>query len=236
MKYTWKSTDNNRANHLGRQLQKTIRNMNTSKLETRYTYIAIMEKFVKYLGQEHKIERLSNIQDKHIKAFAEKEKKNKNSDKYIKNELSAIRFIHNCMEITKYELTDAVEFNKSLNLKKTLDGRIDRAWDEKELEKMKEIAYKNEKKEIADVLEGIRSTGTRINEICTLKYRDVKNALKTGVLDLKNTKGAIPRSIKLTDRAYEIFAKKFAEATPGKYVFTPNHYVERREIHKFKKQ
>jgi site-specific recombinase XerD len=235
MKYTWKKTNIASVDYLGRQLQKTVRNMNQNKLNTRYTYVSTMERFVKFLGQEYKMSNLSNIGDKHVKAFAENEKAKGNNHKYIKNELSAIRFVHNCMEVTRHSLSDATTFNKLLELDHTGDGRIDRAWEEKELEDMKEMSYKYEKSDIADVLEGIRTTGTRLDELCTLKYTDVKNALKTGYLNLTNTKGAIPRSIKLTDRAYEIFAKKYAEATPGKYVFTPNKYVDNHNIHKFKK-
>lgn len=236
MKYQWKKTGHGATDNLGKQLEKVVKRMNQNKFETRYRYINACERFIKYTAKEFKVRKLANIQDKHLITYVQYMKAKGNADKYIKTELSGIRFIHNSIDNTKYDLTYSLTINKDANLLTTTDGRADRAWTEKEYQGFKILAIEKNKEEIANVLEGIKNTGMRLDEIVTLKYQDVYNSLKTGNLILRNTKGGVPREVYLTKGARSIFSKCLSNKKPGEYVFTPNKYVKNREIHKFKKQ
>ncbi len=235
MKYTWKATGHGSTDNLGSQMQKIVRNMNENKFETRWTYIKAETRFINFVAKEFNLKKLANIQDKHVRAYVEHKRTEGCSDKYIKNELSGIRFFHNHTPGTKYELTDSVRFNKEVGLGSTPDGRADRAWTEREVIAIKDKAMELSRPEIANIIEGIRATGLRLDEACSLKRGEVEKALRTGELEARNTKGGVPRTIPLTDRAREIFSKQLREVERGGYVFTPQKYTDSRTIHDFEK-
>ena len=160
-----------------------------------------------------------------MESYARNLQENGRSDKYIKTELSAIRFFHNHIPATRHNLSDSRAFNHSIGLSSTPDGRADRAWTEKEIEGLKNIANDLGRTEISDVIEGMRSTGARIDEIVTLRDSDLRNSLNTGILHLENTKGGIPRDVPLTERAREL-TNQLQFTDRGQYVFTPKEYVE----------
>lgn len=235
MKFTWKNTGHGATDNLGKQMQKIVRTMNQNSFKTKYRYIQAEKRFIDFVAKEFKLKKLSNIKDKHLEKYANYMKENGKADKYIKNEFSGIRFFHNHTPATKYELTDSTIFNKRVHLNSTGDGKADRAWTEREVNGMKSIAIERERPEISNVIDGIRSTGMRIDEACSLKRIQIENALKTGKLHLVNTKGGLPRDIPLTDRARAIFEKQLKNTNRGEYVFTPRSYVENHKIHSFEK-
>ena len=234
MKYNWRPTGDGKVDNLGNQLAKIIRTMNQNKFETRERYIQTMQRFVHHTAKEFGLQKLSNIHDKHLESYARNLQENGRSDKYIKTELSAIRFFHNHIPATRHNLSDSRAFNHSIGLSSTPDGRADRAWTEKEIEGLKNIANDLGRTEISDVIEGMRSTGARIDEIVTLRDSDLRNSLNTGILHLENTKGGIPRDVPLTERARELFTNQLQFTDRGQYVFTPKEYVESHKIHNFK--
>ncbi len=236
MKYNFKRTGHGVTDNLGKQLQKVVRIMNQNKFATRYRYVSSAERFVKYLAREFRLKKFANFQDKHLEKYVIYLKSKELSDKYIKNELSGIRFIHNSMDNTKYELADPTVFNKSVGLSSTGDNRSDKAWSENELEAFKSMATKMGDQNLSDVFEGIRATGTRIDEICTLRYQDGRAALKNDYLLLTNTKGGKERKVQLNDRSRIILAEKVLMKKPGDYLFVPGEYVKAKEVHKYKKK
>lgn len=237
MKYTWKKTGHGATDNLGMQMQKIIRVMNENKFNTRRRAIAAEKRFISFIAKEFKLQKLTNIQDKHLERYVEFLKSRNKADKYIKNELSGIRFFHNHTTGTKYELADSTKFNKSVQLGSTPDGRADRAWEEKEIDAMKEKATNLNRLEVARVIEAVRATGMRIDEVCGIKWQNINNALKTGVLKIDGNlgKGGVPRDIPVTDRARSIFEKVIKNMERGRHVFTPQSYVKNNKIHLFEK-
>ena len=237
MKYTWKKTDDRATDNLGLQMQKIVRNMNENKFNTRWRYIAAQKRFISFTAKEFRLQKLSNVKDTHLEKYVASLKNQGNSDKYIKNELSAIRFFHNHTMGTKYELSDSTKFNKMVGLVSTPDGKIDRAWSEVEIQKMQEKAIQLNKGEIVTVIDTVRATGMRIDEVCNIKHHHINNALKNGFLRLEGgiTKGGVPRDIPLTLRAKSIFKTVIGNVERGSYVFTPKEYTSNHTIHKFEK-
>lgn len=237
MKYTWEKTGHGAKDNLGLQMQKIVRNMNENKFETRWRYIAAQKRFIGFVAKECKLQKLSNVQDKHLEKYVEYLKEQGRADKYIKNELSAIRFFHNQTPGTKYELCDSVKFNKSVGLGSTPDGRVDRAWTEREIQEFKDKAIGLNRPQVAIVFEAIRATGMRIDEVCNVRWQDINNALKTGTLSLDGslTKGSVPRDVPLTQRAKDIFQYALKNGDRGGYAFTPIDFVKDHKIHSFEK-
>lgn len=210
MKKKLKMTGHGVTDNLLRQQEKIIRSMNENRYETRYRYISAEERFIKFTAKDCKLQKLKNVKDKHLEKYIDHLKNEKGaSDKYIKTELSGIRFFHNHTPETKNRLEDSTVFNRRAGLGSTPDNKnIDRAWSEREVEEMKDKANSLNRKEIARVIEVVRATGSRINEIVTLRDSDLRRALKEDSLHLTNTKGGVPRDVPLTDKKRK-YLKKF---------------------------
>lgn len=236
MKYKWAKTDHKMTDNLGVQFQKIVRMMNQNQFTTRYRYIQGCQRFIGFVASEFKLQKLANIKDSHLEAYVTHLRDKELSSKYIKTELSAIRFLHNSMPITKFELMDSRRFNQTVGLTSTPDGRVDRAWQEDEFESCIKFLGEKANDELRDILIGVRYSGMRLDEICTLKDHQAKAALKKGYLELSNTKGGVPRQITLNNDLREVLVKRLSKNNRTEYLFTPSMYVNTRSIHKFEKK
>ena len=221
IRYKYKKTGIGAVDNLGAQLEKVFKGARQGSIETKYRYIAAAERFVKFVGIHFKLKKIQNIQDKHLEAFAVSLKSRQCSDKYIKNELAGIRYLHRQLPQARYSLKDSKTANKEMGLGSTPDGRADRAWTEDELSQMKNEAILRGHHDIAGILEAIRTTGMRLDEAASIRRSAVEDALRTGVLELKNTKGGRPRSVPLTERSKAILDKALKNSARGDYAFTP---------------
>lgn len=234
MKYEWENTGIGKVDHLGVQFAKVMRGCNQGSIKTRYRYAAAGKRFTIFVAQKFNLAKIQNIQDKHLEEYTNKMKDEGKSDKYIKTELSAIRYIQRQIPQAKYKLTDGLTHNKEMNLGSTPDGRADRAWSESEIKAMKDKAIELNRPEVANIIEVMRAMGIRLNEAATLKRDQTEKAMRTGQLYLTNTKGGRPRTIPLNERARELFQKVMPDVPRGAYVFTPVKYVVEHKIHDFK--
>lgn len=237
MRYNFKKTGHGLTDNLGFQLQKIVKSLNEKKFSTRYRYIAAEERFLKFVAQEFRLQKITNVKDKHLEAYVKHHKLKGSSDKYIKNELCSIRFFHNINPNTKNELKDSQKFNEKVGLSSTTNIKdVDRSWTPKELKKFLKKSNELNRPEIANVLLSMRLLGLRIDEAVTLQHHHIQDALKTGNLHLHRiTKGAVPRDIILTNDAKKHLETMLKDTSPGEYVYTPKQYVKNHEIHKFKK-
>jgi integrase len=227
---------NGKVRNLLIQLDKVSRCNNQNSIATGRRYDATMIRFSGHLGSNFNLQSLKNIQDKHLESYARELKERGLSDKYIKNELSAIRFYHTQMPDTRYKFTDSKEFNRDVaKLGSTPDGRADRAWTVREMTAMKDIAIKLDRSEIAKAMDAMSYTGGRLDEIATIKRHQVEAALRTGGLHMTNTKGGRPRTLPISDRLRDFLEKAIKDIDRGDYVFCPRDYVESHTIHKFEK-
>ena len=233
MHYKWHKCGNGKIDNLGVQLEKVLKGAHQGSIETRYRYAETGERFIRHIGEKYGIQRLQNIQDKHLESYARELIAKGRADKYIKTELSAIRYIHSQIPQTKFILADGRSFNSNIGLGKTPDGRCDRAWTEKEIQEAKILANKMGRSDVSRAIEVVRNTGMRLDEACTLRRNEVENALKTGTLHLTNTKGGRPRDVPLTTQAIDILKVVLEKAGRGEYVITPQEYAKGK-VHRYK--
>lgn len=231
MKYKWENIGGS-ADNLGRQFEKIVKGCNQGSIESRWRYTKGTERFIKFVGQQFKLQKIQNIQDKHLRSYVEHLQERGAADKYIKTELSAIRFFHRQIPQSKYELENSIKFNRGCGLGSTPDGRADRAWTEREIKEMKNIASQMGRTEISKVIEAARATGGRLDEVCSLKRHEAETALKKGTLTFSNTKGGYPRDITLTQRGRMCLENAIKGVARGEYVFTPSET----KIHRFEAQ
>jgi integrase len=183
------------------------------------------------------LQKIANIKDKHLKAYAADLKTRGNSDKTIKNKLSAIRNIHNLIPGAKYSLADARTINAELNLDSTPSiTNVDRSWSVLEFEALKGKATVLGRDEIAAAFDLMLHLGLRLDEAVTLRHHHIKDALKTGSLHIHRiTKGKVPRNIPLTEDARKVLVRISNTSKSGDYAITPKKYVKTHSIHTFKK-
>ncbi len=236
MKYTWKDTGNGIEDGLGRQLQKLARNMNENKITTRYRYLEAGSRFICFIGKEFRLQKLANVQDKHLLKYTEQLIKNGKSHKYIKNELSGIRYIHNQLPKVRYELLDGVKFNRKVGLNTTPDGRSDRAWTEHEFRAFCQKAYDTHNDEFVKIFRIVKNTGMRLDEVCTLRTCQVREAINNSVLKLYNTKGGKPREIQIDARCKKLLVDSYKTESRNDYMYVPKVYTSSHTIHKYEKK
>ena len=224
MKYTWTKTGIGKVDNLGAQMEKVFKGANQGALETRYRYADASKRFVTHVAQKFGLQRLQNIQDKHLESYVKELQARNCSDKYIKNELSAVRYMHAQVPQAKFELTNSVEFNRMVGLGSTPDGRCERAWTEREVSSMRAMCKEMDRQDLIKVIDVTRSTGTRLDEVCTLKRSEVEQALKTGRLHLTNTKGGRPRDVELNAQSREVLERSIRDVERGGYVVAPKEY------------
>ncbi|MFZ5985826.1 MAG: phage integrase N-terminal domain-containing protein [Bacillota bacterium] len=194
MNYKWSKTGIGSVDNLGAQAQKILRGSNRASIETRWRYSETIERFTKHIGKKFNTQKIQNIQDKHLESYVNELKDRGCADKYVKNELAAIRWFHNQIPNAKFELEDSRSFNRKMNFSSTGDGRADRAWTEREVEEMKQKAFGLGQKKIGQAIEGMRSMGLRLDELVTIRREQAEKALRDGKLYLIKTKGGRERS------------------------------------------
>ncbi len=232
MKYNFPKTGNQAVDDLGKQFEKIMRHCNQKSIKTRYRYAATGERFVRWVQPTFRLQKLANLADKHLIAYAKHLKSQGLSEKYIKNELSALRYIHSQTPHTRYELGESKKVNVMAGLGSTPNHKardLDQTITKEELDRFCSYAYERGRPELAKMAESSYATGCRIEEIATLRRNDIEKALRTGVLYLKNTKGGRPRSVHLSVQTKRMFKMVIHDVPRGAFVFIP----EGRSVHSY---
>jgi len=233
-RYKFPTTDKKLVDELGKQFEKIIQSANRGSLETRYRYAHAGARFVAWVQPTFKMQKLANLSDKHLVAYAKEMKNRGCSDKYIKNELSALRYIHSVTPNTRNRLSDSTKMNRAAGLGPTPNQKAsqrDKSWTHTEKEKMCYKAIQCGHPKIASTIQASYTTGMRLDEAASLRRNDAEKALRTGSLHLTNTKGGRPRDVQLSDRAKEVLSEAIQGISRGSYVFVP----ENTRVHEFKK-
>lgn len=224
MKYTWTKTGIGKIDNLGKQMEKVFRGANQGALETRYRYAEGSKRFISHVAQKYGLQRLQNVQDKHLESYVRELQARNCSDKYIKNELAAVRYMHSQIPQAKFELTESTAFNRAVGLGSTPDGRCDRGWTDREVSSMRSLCKEMDRSDLVKALDLTRSTGMRLDEVCTLKRNEVEQALKSGRLHLTNTKGGRPRDVELTGKSRDVLERAIKDVERGGYVVAPKEF------------
>lgn len=237
MQYKFPSTNTKATNDLGRQYEKVVRTWNRGSYATRYRYAKAGARFIKWVQPVYKMQKLQNLQDKHIIEYGKYLKSMGLSDKYIKNEVSALKYLHFTVPNTRYTLGDSQYINNQIGLNPTPNNKaidLNQSWSLSELKKFCEFAEARGEYRLSIMAMVTYYTGLRIEEVSTLRRHQIENAKRTGKLELENTKGGRPRTVPLNDEAMNLLVDTISKLQRGAYVFVPDntpvyefiHYVQ----------
>jgi len=162
---------------------------NQGSFQTKKTYREAFVRFLNFVSEQYKAQNIKNLGDKHLKAYISAQLDDEKSDNYVRKEASAIRFFLNLAGSTT-TLTNR-ELKISAREYYCLDGIS-----ELEYKKARALAAAQDKDYELEALAVLYHFGVRINELVNLRFREVRNALETGELELSHgTKGGRHRTI-----------------------------------------
>lgn len=191
------------------QFDKLFAHCKQNSYRTRYRYSEAFKRFLVFLTEVFRLERIANIAPKHIINYANHLSETGKSVAYIKTELSAIRFWHDQIPNSRYaKLPD----NKELGLCHRTFGGTDRTWSGREfnlyLAKSLELGHEN----YAAIFCLARYAALRLHECFRIDTHTAAKAVKTGTLTIKG-KGGLMREVPI-NLSIEIELKKMLAVTP----------------------
>lgn len=176
------------------QYKKLFRHLKVGSFKTRERYGKAFKRFMRFLANEYKLQKLANIAPKHIFAYVEYMQNKGLSASTIKTELAAIRFFHDSMPYTRFVLPT----NDELKLEKRNFGGVDKTWNGREYTLMLAAAMKTEHKDYLAILALARYAGLRLEECFRIDTNDAQNALESGKLFVKG-KGGLTRFVPINE-------------------------------------
>lgn len=207
-----------KANELKKQVNAIARHIRTNSFGTRRKYYFSMVKFTRFLADNFGIQKIANIQDKHIHAYVKEMNERNLAPSTIKNELAGIRFYHDHMANTRYEISD----NEAFDIESRDTIGSNKAWTDEEYEKIQSIKVTDNvyhtRNVVRDVTGLARSIGLRVEEALRLDTSNARNGLKEGTLRVKGKGGKI-RYVPLNDEARAILRSRLGTVELGQKLF-----------------
>ncbi len=213
------------------QAEKLRRHNRQGSYKTRERYFEAYKRFLRFLGEEYHLQKLSNISGKHLSAYISFMKDKGYSASTVKTDLSAIRFWQDKISDAKYVLPK----NKDFTLERRQFGKVDRTWSEAEFNKMISECWKTNHEDFEACIVLARYAGLRIHEALRIDTATARNALKSKVLTIKGKGGKI-RQVPINN-SIEIELRRFLLKTPrGQKLFVPENtesHIVKAELQNF---
>lgn len=190
------------------QFEKIFNHNRQGSYRTKYRYAEAFKRFLAYLADEFRLERIANISPKHVCGYVRLLQEKGLSPAYIKTELSAIRFFHDQIPNARHKLPD----NSDLSLQRRQFGQIDRTWSQREFNLFVAKALELGHEEYAAIFCLARYAALRLHECFRIDTQTAAKAVKTGIITVKG-KGGLVRDVPI-NLSIEIELKRMLTATP----------------------
>ncbi|WP_336078726.1 phage integrase N-terminal domain-containing protein [Paenibacillus sp. 203] len=204
------------------QVDKIFKHTKQGSYGTRARYKDSCHLFVRFCAERFKMKNIRNLHDKHVLAFVQERQKAGIGAKTIKNDLTALRYLHDQIQQPRYSLSD----NKSLKefygvkLEKTSQVNGNRAWTEDEYQGIVRIAKELQQENIADCLTLARTMGLRVTEAAAVSRAQAEYALRTGMYQVKGeAKNGKHREVRLSAAGKAIFERRLRYTERGNRLF-----------------
>lgn len=201
------------------QLDKLARHNRQGSYRTKERYYEAMKRFCRFLAEEYRLQKLSNISGKHLTAYILKLQTDGKSASTIKTDLAAIRFFHDKIANPKYRLPTNAEL--SVELERRRFGGADRTWSNREFNLFLITALNDNHEDYATIACLSYYAGLRIHECFCLDTAMAEQALRENALTIKG-KGGKVRTVPIND-TIRIELQKLLAVTPrGHKLFVPD--------------
>ncbi|KAA0940624.1 tyrosine-type recombinase/integrase [Sporosarcina sp. ANT_H38] len=213
------------------QMEKIYRHTRANSFGTRARYESSCRNFVGFLDEKFKMKNLRNLQDKHVVAYIQQRQTEGIAPKTLKNDLGAIRYMHDMISNVKHELSDnkGLKDTFSILLEKTPAVKGDRAWTEHEYNDMQKFVRERAEDDgrgtetaadVRDVMQLARTMGLRVTEAVAMSRSQVEQALRSGVYQVKNeAKNGKWRQVPLSAQGRQVMESRNKNVPRGDRMF-----------------
>ena len=213
------------------QAEKLYRHNRQGSYKTKERYFEAYKRFLRYVGDTYRLEKLANISGKHLSGYVECMQHKNYSASTIKTDLAAVRFWHDQIPNAKYELPSNNEFN----LERRKFSGVDRTWSNAEFNRMISECWKIRRDDYEACIVIARYAGLRLHEVMRIDTAIARAALKTGFIAIKG-KGGKTREVPINE-TIRIEFEKFLKITPaGHKLFVPKDkqtHIAKTELQNF---
>ena len=199
------------------QLDKLARHNRQGSYRTKDRYYEAMKRFCRFLADEYHLQKLSNINGKHLTSYVEYLQDTGKAASTIKTDLAAIRFFHDKMGDAKYRLPSNGEL--AVTLERRRFGEVDRTWSDIEFNKMVNTAFIEGHDDYCCAFYLARFAGLRIHEVFRLDTAAAERALhdkaitvkgkggkvRTGPIEDERISAGLRQVLKETERGHKLF-------------------------------
>ena len=198
------------------QADKLYRHNRQGSYKTKERYYEAFKRFLRFVAEEYKLEKLQNLSGKHMHSYFAHLKEKGLAASTIKTEASAIRFWHDQIPNAKHTLPS----NADLSLERRRYGDKDRAWSDSSYNQMLLECIGANRLDYAACMAIARHAGLRIHEVMRLDAATARKALKTGILTFRGKNG-LWRSVPINEHVRIALRDSLAHTKPGQKLFVP---------------
>ena len=192
------------------QLDKVARHNRQGSFRTKERYYEAMKRFYRFLADHYHLQKLANINGKHLTAYVLYMQEQEKSASTIKTDLAAIRFFHDKMERTKYRLPS--NDGLAVELERRRFGGLDRTWSNREFNRFLITCMTDGHEDYAAIACLTWYAGLRIHEYFRIDTAIAKQALRENAITIKG-KGGKVRAVPINE-SISIELKKLLTVTP----------------------
>jgi site-specific recombinase XerD len=213
------------------QMEKVYRHTRANSFGTRARYESSCRNFIGFIDEKFKMKNLRNLQDKHVVAYIQHRQLEGIASKTLKNDLGAIRYMHDMISDVKHELSDNKELKDafSIVLDKTPAVKGNRAWTEREYNDMQQFVPNvaagdgrgaETAADVRDITQLAKTMGLRVTEAVAMSRSQVEQALRTGVYQVKSeAKNGKWRQVPLSAQGRQVMTNRIQDLPRGDRLF-----------------
>ena len=216
-------------NTLIAQLDKVARHNRQGSFRTKERYYEAMKRFCRFLAAHFRLQKLANINAKHLTAYVIQMQEDGKAASTIKTDLAAIRFFHDKMSQTKYRLPSNNELSVELERRRFVG--IDRTWTQTEFNRMLGKALEADRYDYILALYLARYAGLRIHECFRIDTAAAAQAVKEMALTVKGKGGKI-RTIPINDCICIAMNEQLRRTSRGHKLLVPDDLPTDLAIHR----
>lgn len=219
------------------QIEKVFRHTRQNSFATRDRYKDSCRQFAAFLHERFKVQNIRNLSDKHVVEYVQNRQQESKSAKTIKNDLAAIRYLHDQVSNPRYTLSDNKQLKERHGLvledpanngRQGLDGiRVQRDEDAGSAGRKSRSSRCND----LGTDNGTADSGSRSSSpIASRDGASYRNL--SGAGEAKNGKH---RSVRLSPEARGIFERRLQETPRGGRLFVPVGEKTHRVVNRLEK-
>lgn len=168
------------------QADKIFNETNQHSIKTRYRYLAAEERFLGFLAEEYKLQKLSNVKARHLIEYVKYLQDRGASPSTVLTDIAGIRFFHD-----KSGSKNLLPINKNLDLEKRQVGKVDRAWTVGEIESAINVAHLMGREDVVYAIQMASIYGMRLEEVCRCEIKHLRDGITNGDLYIRGKNGQV---------------------------------------------